>query len=107
VIRSGYRELVGILEIPLMMGLFVADVVVVLPLGLFFAFFTQDLLFGILYVAVTQSPIIYWVLKRIWHESHYASIPKEGWEGPSLDNLPEAIEIYKKFLSKQKHEEEE
>lgn len=107
-IRSGYRELAGILEIPLMLALLAADVIVVIPLGLFWAFFMeQNSLIGILYLAITQSPMIYGVFKRIKHESQYASIPKEGWEGPSLNKLPEAIEDYKKLLSTQKHDEED
>lgn len=89
-----------VLKWPVIIGLFGADAVIVLPLWTLLMI-EHQWLYSFVFLFCTQAPIIYYVVKRIQHENSESTIMKEGWEGPSLENLGKAVDEYKKLLEQE------
>lgn len=86
-----------ILRIPVLLGLFAIDIIVVLPLGVC-SILTYGAL-GVLILTFSQTPIIYLIVQEVWRMSHL--LPKsEAWE-TSPERWREAL---KEFVETTKHD---
>lgn len=99
-IKALWDSVWTVLKWPVIIGLIGADAVIVLPLWTFLMI-EHQWLYAFVFLFCTQAPIIYYVVKRIQHENSESTIMKEGWEGPSLENLGKAVEEYKKLLEQE------
>lgn len=94
-LKESYSDLVGVLRLPLMMGLFALDCVCGVLVSLYVGIQFGAVL-GVLCFLLIQSWFIYLIVERIREEDKTSKIMKEGWEGS--EDTKKIVEEYLKLI---------
>jgi MFS-type transporter involved in bile tolerance (Atg22 family) len=107
-VREGIQDLADVFKWPILLGLFFAEALATLvSVGVILQFTyvsRYSLIIGYIGGALVwclfNSPLLYYVWRRIKEEDSEAKIMSEGWEGS--ENIPKAVQNYQELLAKQR-----